>query len=118
MQNRFFRLVAQLLIVSLCALPYSGHAALVGTDRLVNSAQQQSERDRVGTFLGRGDVQQQLQLFGLTEDSAKQRVAAMTDEEVRNLAGKIDSMPAGANNNGWAWAVVIVIAIIIYMNWK
>ena len=117
MQSRFFRLVARLLIVSLCALPYSSHAAMVGTDQVLSSAQQQSQRAMVGAFLSRGDVQQQLQHFGLTEDSAKQRVAAMTDAEVSTLAGKIDRMPAGADN-AWAWVAVIIIAIIIYVNWK
>ena len=118
MQSGWIRFVARLLIVSFCALPYSSQAALVGTDQLLGAAQQQGDRAKVNDFLGRSAVQQQLQLFGLTDANAKQRVAAMTDEEVRTLAGKIDSLPAGASSNGTTLAVVIIIAVIIWYVWK
>ena len=50
--------------------------------------------------------------------NAKDRVAAMTDQEVRTLAGNLDSLPAGAKTNGWAWAAVIIIAVWIIYAWK
>jgi hypothetical protein len=31
----------------------------------------------------------------------------MTQEEVNRIAGKIDSMPAGASSN-WGWAIVVI----------
>ena len=117
MHNRFVRFVARLLIVSLCALPYASNAALVGTDQLVSATQQQTDRVNVANFLSRGDVQQQLQQLGLSPEVAKQRVNALTDDEVRTLAGKIDSMPAGAMS-GWGWAALIAIAVAVYLLWK
>jgi len=64
-------------------------------------------------FLGRTDVANQLQSFGLDSSTAKDRVAAMTDEEVRYLAGRIDSMPAGASSSS-GWIVVIIIVAVIW----
>ena len=117
MRTGWVRFVANLLIVSMCALPYATQAALVGTGDLVATASAQASRDTVQNFVSRADVQNQLQTFGLSADTAKQRVAAMTDDEVRTLAGRIDSLPAGATSN-WGWAAVIVIAIVVYMAWK
>jgi hypothetical protein len=49
----------------------------------------------------------------------RRRVNAMTQEEVNRIAGKIDSMPAGASSNGWWWALgVIVIGVAIWYFYK
>ncbi len=41
----------------------------------------------------------------------------MTQQEVNQLAGKIDSLPVGADS-GWGWAAaVIIIGLVIYFVW-
>jgi hypothetical protein len=68
--------------------------------------------------MARADVQQQLQAMGIQPGEAQARVATMTDAEVNAIAGKIDSLPAGATS-GWAIAgIVIVIALIVWWFWK
>jgi len=62
-------------------------------------------------------VTNQLQSFGLDASTAKDRVAAMTDEEVRYLAGRIDSMPAGASSSGWI-VLIIIVAVIWWVATK
>jgi hypothetical protein len=50
--------------------------------------------------------------------TARDRVAAMTDEEVHALAGKVAALPAGADS-GLAWVLVVVlVAAIVYYVWK
>jgi Family of unknown function (DUF6627) len=84
----------------------------------VASAQAQQDRDNVRSFLARADVQQQLQAMGVKAGNAQDRVAAMTDDEVKTIAGKIDSLPAGGTS-GWAIAaIVIVIGLIVWWAWK
>ena len=112
------RMICRLLIVSLMLLPFQTvQAGLIGTDKLVSLSGAQVDRAAVMNILGRSEVASQLQALGLDPATAKDRVAAMTDREVRTLAGKLDSVPAGANS-GWGWALVIVIAIVLYYNWK
>jgi hypothetical protein len=90
----------------------------VGTEQVVATAQTQQSRDKVRTFMARADVQQQLQAMGIQPGEAQARVATMTDAEVNAIAGKIDSLPAGATS-GWAIAgIVIVIALIVWWFWK
>jgi hypothetical protein len=51
--------------------------------------------DSVLTFLRRSEVEYQLRSLGVGQKSAEKRVAALTDEEVQAVAGKLDSLYAG-----------------------
>lgn len=112
-------MICRLLIASIIMLPFQTiQAGMLGTDLAISAASVQAERAALQSLLGRTDVASQLQAMGLDQKVAKDRVAAMTDEEVHSLAGQIDSLPAGSRGSGWAWAAVIVIAIVIWYNWK
>lgn len=119
MNVSFVRFVSRLLVLCMLALSFQTvQAAMVGTEQVAAAAQMQQDREKVRTFMARADVQQQLEAMGIKANTAQDRVAAMTDEEVQTIAGKIDSLPAGADS-GWAWvAVIIVIAVIVYYVWK
>lgn len=84
---------------------------MIGTDQLV-SAGSQADRNTVLQFIGRADVTSQLQALGLDTATAKDRVAAMTDQEVQSLAGRINSMPAGADSLGIVLVLLIVAAVV------
>ena len=106
----FCRLISHLLVISLIAAPFSTQAALVGTDEVVRLAQAQSDRDMVRNFVARSDVQRELQTLGVDPRNAKERVDALTDMEVREIAGKISALPAGA---GTAETVILVVLLVI-----
>ena len=67
-------------------------------------------------FLGRAEVANQLQSLGLDATSAKERVAAMTDSEVQMLAGKINSMPAGADSTG-VILLLLIVGVAVWWIW-
>ena len=113
MTSAWARTICRMLIVLMAWTPFQfAQAGMIGTDQ-VATATSQSERSTVLNFVGRSDVASQLQSFGLDQATAKDRIAAMTDEEVRYLAGRIDSIPAGASNSG-GWVVLIVIIAVIW----
>ena len=64
------------------------------TEQLVNSTPQ-IYSDLVPTFLRRSDVEYQLRSLGVDQKSAKERVAALTNEEVQAVVGKLESLYAG-----------------------
>lgn len=109
----FRRLVSLLLVFSIAGLPFTAHAGLIGTDELAAQTEAQTERDKVRDFVARSDVQQQLQQHGLTPQIAKQRVDALSDAEVQQLAGNIDALPAGATAGGAAVAAITLLVILI-----
>jgi hypothetical protein len=100
-----------LLIVLMAWTPFQwAQAGMIGTDQVVASTAQ-ADRAAVLNFVSRSDVASQLQSFGIDASTAKDRVAAMTDQELRTIAGRIDAMPAGASNSGWIIIIIIVLVI-------
>jgi len=90
-------------------------AGMIGTDQAAAVASQ-ADRNTVLQFLGRADVSSQLQSLGVDAATAKDRVAAMTDQEVQSLAGKIQSMPAGADSTGLV-VLLIVVGVVVWWVW-
>ena len=113
--RRFYKLVSQLLIVCMVWTPFSIQASLIGTDQVVTSAQDQGNRDKVINFIQRGDVAKHFESLGVSSANAAERVNAMTQEEVNQIAGQIDTLPAGGMDAiGWVVIAVVVGAIIWY----
>ena len=100
----FKRLLSSLLIVCLAGLSLPVRAGMLPTDA------SNPERARVLTVLERSDVQAQLQANGVNPADVKARVAAMTDDEVGQLAGQIDSLPAGGTD---VLGVILAVFIIL-----
>lgn len=112
MKTSFMKLVSRLLIVCTLAFPFHSQAGMISTDQVASTvAHDQDTRGRISDFLSRSEVQSQLQAAGIDAGLAKDRVAAMTDEEVVRMAGQIDSLPAGGYS---AWAVAVLIGLIIW----
>jgi hypothetical protein len=101
------RLVASLLVICL-ALPMPSQAAMLGTDSALGAAQ----RDNVTRLLDRADVQARLEAYGVKADDVKARLAALTDDEVAQLAAKIDSLPAGGESIIGALVLIFIVLLI------
>ncbi len=107
--NAFNRTVARLLMLCIIGLgmPLPASAGIVTTDQIYAGA----ERDRVRDFMLREDVRAQMQSLGVDADSVRERVDAMTDEEIGKLAGRIDQAPAGGDVLGILFAVFIILLV-------
>ncbi len=102
-------LLCRLLIVLAAWTPFSLQAGMVGTGQAVSHSAQ-ADRTAVLAFLQRADVARQLQGFGIDPAAARERVNAMTDEELGTLGKDLGSLPAG----GWSQsASVFVIAMLV-----
>src|SRR5687768_1742449 len=113
MKSVWARMLCRLLMVLMIWSPMQlAQAGMIGTDQ-VASAASQADRNTVLQFLGRAEVASQLQSLGVDVATARDRVAAMTDQEVQQLAGKIDSMPAGADTLG----TILILALIAGVVW-
>ena len=116
MKSSWTRMLCRLLAVLMIWTPMQlAQAGMIGTDQLV-TASANTDRTTVLEFLGRADVANQLQSFGLDAKSATDRVAAMTDQEVQMLAGKINSMPAGADSTG-VILLLIIVGVAVWWIW-
>lgn len=116
MKSIFVRYICRMLIVCVAAFPFSTYAGMVGTDQVVATAQSQGARDTLRDLLSRSEVRNQLQSYGITPTAAQARVSAMTDAEVADLTGQIDSLPAGGSS-GWAIAAGLLLIGLIWYYW-
>lgn len=110
----FKRLIASVLIATtaLMGLPISAQAGMVGTDEAISAASSLADRDKVGSFLQREDVRAALQARGVDPQAATDRVRALSDQEVAQLAEQIDKAPAaGVDALGFLLVVFVVLLI-------
>ena len=113
MTSVWTRTLCRLLMVLMVWSPMQlAQAGMIGTDQVAAVASQ-ADRNIVLQFLGRADVGSQLQSLGVDAASVKDRVAALTDQEVQSLAGKIQSMPAGAESTG----VILLLVVVGFVVW-
>lgn len=107
--NAVNRFIARLLIVCTVTmgLPLPATAGIVTTDQVYSGV----ERDHLRSFMDRSEVRAQLQALGVDPDAARSRVNALTDEEVRSLAQRIDQLPAGGGVIGVLFAIFIILLV-------
>ena len=101
----FRRSIAVLLILSL-VLPLPARAGMVATESLL-------DRERIVTLLERADVRLQLEAHGVSPDEVKARIAALTDAEAAQLAGKLDELPAGGDGVGALIGALLIVFLVL-----
>lgn len=87
------------------------YAGMTSTTSAVQQQQRELARADLLKLLDRESVQEQLQDLGVDPNAAKQRVATMTDEEIRQLNGHLSEMPAGEGVLGLIALIFIVFVI-------
>lgn len=114
MQRRFMKSISFFLIFSFLLLDFTvqkAKAEMIDTGTVIGMAQQENARARVMSFLDRQDVQQAMEQQGVAAEEAKQRVAALSDAELRQIAQAMDQLPAG----GDAFGAIIGAALLIFI---
>src|SRR3954469_13602980 len=115
--NVWAKTIVRLLVALMVWMPYQiATAGMIGSDQ-VTATSPQADRTTVLNFLARSDVSGRLQTLGLDPSTAKDRVAAMSDQEVQSLAGQINAMPA-AGTSGGAILLIILIAAAVWWFWQ
>ncbi|MBA3771676.1 MAG: PA2779 family protein [Ramlibacter sp.] len=108
------KMTCRVLVVSLLSLSFqTANAAMIDAEKAAAAGVAQTDRSMVLSYLSRAETATQLQAQGINPDMARERVAAMTDEEVRTLAQDMQTAPAGALSSG-GWLAVVVIAAAVW----
>ncbi|MGH8705143.1 MAG: PA2779 family protein [Burkholderiales bacterium] len=104
-------MAAGLLGSSLLVAP--ARADMIGTDEVVAEAQGKQERDRIKALVARPELAKKLQAFGVPLESAQARVDAMTDEEVRTLAGRFHVLPAAGAVSDTELLLLVLLLLVL-----
>lgn len=98
-------------VVGLTGFVPVSQASIVTTQALMQAENSNAERERVRAMFQRDDIKSALTERGVDAEQALARVDSLTDAEVRELAGKMDQLPAGAGALEIVLAVFLVLVI-------
>jgi hypothetical protein len=110
------KIVAILVIVSFSTLSIISaptRAAMVDTGEILKQSQYDLSRKSINSFLDRSEVQNYLVAWGVSPEEAKARIDSLTDEEIENIASRIDRLPAGGDGLGTIVGAALLIFIIL-----
>jgi len=113
MKNSVMKLGSRVLMVSMLSMSLwipNAQAGMVSSEQVVAEQAAQQSRERVRALFDRADVRAQLQAKGVDAEMAQARVDALTDAEVANINGQLDSLPAGGDIVG---AIVFVFIVLL-----
>ncbi|HEX7891351.1 MAG TPA: PA2779 family protein [Ramlibacter sp.] len=113
MNLAFKKTTCRALVASLLALSFqTAQAGLIGADQAA-AGTVSPERSLVLGSLDRAEVITQLQAAGVDPAAARERVKAMSEQEVQALAQDIQTAPAGGIST-WGWVAIVVVAALIW----
>jgi hypothetical protein len=105
MRNKFRHCIAGWLAAGMMLIGTPSYAGMIGTEQALAASQRGGDLATVESFVAREDVRAQLEAFGVSPLWAAERVAQLSPEELRQLAGNIDSQPAGGD-------VIVILGIV------
>ena len=112
--RRFTRYVCYFVAVTmlLMSLPVQTvRAAMIKTETVLTLSTVNDVRESLNQFLKREDVQVIMTAQGISPAEAKARVDSLSDEEIMQIADKMDQLPAG----GSAFGVIVTAAVVIFV---
>ncbi|HWI12740.1 MAG TPA: PA2779 family protein [Burkholderiales bacterium] len=114
MKHGTLSVIARILVITLTLLSFqTARAGMIATPQATDA-----QRSTVISVIDRADVSRQLQAMGLDPQVAKDRVAALSDQELSALSGKLETLPAGGMSNWWIGVIVVaIIGAIVWANY-
>ncbi len=103
--------IIALSIFSIISVP--ARAAMIDTGKILKQNQHDLSRNRIKMFLDRSEVQKTFATWGVSSKEAKERIDCLTDEEVENIASRIDQLPAGGSAAGTIVGAALIVFVIL-----
>jgi len=98
--------------LAVVGMPLPAQAGIVGSEQLLQSERSTVQREQLQQWMARDDVRQQLQSLGVDAGQAAERIDALTDQELQQLALNMDAQPAGGDIIGVIGIVFVVLLIL------
>ena len=111
--RKFVAIAMATLMVTNVAPIGLAQAKMVSTDQVLEQTDPDSDRDKVKNFLLREDVRDELVALGIDPKEAESRVASLSDEEIQQIAGRIDELPAGEGLGAVVGAILIILLVLL-----
>ncbi len=100
------------LLLGTSGLVAQVQAAMIGAPDVLRTEQRLQVRDRMAQLLTQESVQRSLQALGVAPEQARARVQSLTDEELDQLATRLDELPAGSGALEVIGIVFLVLLVL------
>lgn len=90
------------------------HAGMISTSAMVDHMNRAETEKKVVDFMSRTEVQEQMVKLGVNPQEATDRVASMSDADLKKVSSEIDQSTAGGDIGG-ILVVVLLVVLIIYL---
>ena len=109
------KLVVTLMVCNILILGLTPavEARLIGTQEALQMTQREEQLARISRIFFRSEVQEQMLAYGVEPKDVKDRLAVLTDEELRQLANRLQDMPAGGDSVLAVVGLIFVVLIIL-----
>ena len=108
---RQFLVYALIFTINWMALTAPATAAMIGSEALVQASQREATEAKVLQALSRPALVEQMEKLGVDPVAARDRVAALTDDELAALDQRLDSLPAGGDVLGALLFVFVLLLV-------
>ncbi len=108
---RQFLVYALIFSINWMALTGPATAAMIGSEALVQASGRDVTEARILEALSRPALVQQMEKLGVDPAVARERVAALTDDELAALDQRLDSLPAGGDVLGALLFVFVLLLV-------
>jgi len=114
MKQRILDVLGTFVLLSVLGLAAAmlmprAYAGMIPTEQTQSSG----DRAKLKDMLARPEVAREMEKMGIPPEKAAARVDAMSDEEVRQLAGRLDALPAGGALTTQDWLLVIIVLLLV-----
>lgn len=91
----------------------AAHAEMLGTRTMLDSQARQAKVEHVREMLSQDRVEQQMIALGVDPADAKTRVASLTDAQLAQVEGKLETLPAGGDGVLVVLGIVFVVLLVL-----
>jgi hypothetical protein len=102
-------LAASVLASSVQSAAYAG---VISTQQYLTAVDRDATRARIDAVLAREEVRSKLEQYGVAPAETDARLAALTDQELEQLATDLENMPAGGDLLAVVGIVFVVLLIL------
>ena len=114
MHNRHRTSIVAVLAASVftASLQSAAYAGVISTQQYLTAVDREATKARIDAVLAREEVRAVLEQYGVDPLAADARIAALTDQELQQLATDLENMPAGGSLLGVIGIAFIVLLIL------
>ncbi|MEN8199140.1 MAG: PA2779 family protein [Thermodesulfobacteriota bacterium] len=109
------KLVVALMVCNVFLLGLSpvAEARIISTQESIQVTQRDQQLAQINTVILRSDVQEQMLAFGVDPRDVQERLAVLSDEELKQLASQMQDMVAGGDSVLAVIGIVFLVLLIL-----